>query len=56
MPPAVEDEEHHPSPTKSARALVASLGDLPDEMISAVLAAAAASADSPADLLFAIMT
>jgi hypothetical protein len=56
MPPVVVDGEHDPGRTRTAGDHVASLGDLPDDIVAAVLADVAANADRPGDLLSVFMT
>ncbi|KAK1610668.1 hypothetical protein QYE76_034341 [Lolium multiflorum] len=51
MPPVVVDGEHETGRTRPAGDHVVSLGDLPDDIVAAVLVDVAAAADRPGDLL-----
>jgi hypothetical protein len=56
MPPVVVDGEHETGRTRPAGDHVLSLGDLPDDIVAAVLVDVAAAADRPGDLLSIFMT
>jgi hypothetical protein len=56
MPPVVVDGEHETGRTRPAGDHVVSMGDLPDDIVAAVLVDVAAAADRPGDLLSVFMT